>query len=172
MSKIRIISGIFGSRLIDTPKNSQTHPMGNRERQAIFNQIKDYFPQAEVLDAFAGSGALGFEAISRGAKSVDFLENNLIAIKTIKQNAVALGCEEKIKILRKLDTEKKYDLIFIDPPYNDPQYDLVEQITKLLNLGGLLILSHPETPIPPEFPDLELLSDRSYAAARIKIFRQ
>ena len=146
--------------------------MGNRERQAIFNQIAEYIPDAVVLDAFAGSGALGFEAISRGAKSVDFLENDSAAIKTIKQNAVVLNCKEQIKILRKLDIEKSYDLIFVDPPYDNPQYDLVEQITKLLNPGGVLVLSHPETPTPPNFPSLQLISDRSYAAARIKIFRK
>lgn len=170
MSKIRLISGIYGSRLIDTPNNSATHPMGNRERQAIFNQISEYVSDSVVLDAFAGSGALGFEVLSRGAKHVDFLEKDVKAIKTIQQNAQALGCTEQISILRKLDPGRKYDLVFVDPPYDNPQYSLVEQITQLLKPSGILVLSHPATPPPPNFPHLTLTSDRKYAAARIKIF--
>ena len=75
-SQLRIISGELGGRLIDAPNTPATHPMGDRERQAIFNQIRAEVPGAKALDAFAGSGALGIEALSLGAASVDFLENN------------------------------------------------------------------------------------------------
>ena len=170
MSKIRLISGIYGSRFIETPKNNQTHPMGNRERQAIFNQVAEYLKDAVVLDAFAGSGAMGFEALSRGAASVDFLENNSVAVKTIKQNAKTLDCELRTKIIRKIDEEAKYDVIFVDPPYDNPQYSLVEDIAKLLKQDGILILSHPKSPVPPDFSNLTLMSDRHYAAACMKIY--
>ena len=91
-SQLRIVSGTLGGRIIDTPANRGiTQPMGERERMAIFNQIRPYLPDAKVLDAFAGSGALGITALSNGAASADFLENNSKAIKTIKMAHVSGG---------------------------------------------------------------------------------
>ena len=180
MSKIKLISGIYGSRLIDTPDNNATHPMGNRERQAIFNQIFEFLHHANVLDLFAGSGALGFEAISRGATHVDFVDHDKKAIKTIKDNAMQLDCAQQIstfytisQVLKSHDiTTPYYDLIFADPPYNQPKYTVVSEALKLLKLGGVLVLSHPKIPVPPEFGNLKLLSDRTYAAANIKIYHK
>ena len=82
-NQIRIISGKLGGRLIDTPKTDKTHPMGDRERAAIFNRLRGEIAGKDVLDAFAGSGAIGLEALSLEAASVDFLENNRKAAKTI-----------------------------------------------------------------------------------------
>ena len=83
-TQIRIISGQFGGQFIDTPKTSQTHPMGERERMAIFNALRDEIPGRRILDAFAGSGAIGLEALSLGAARVDFMEKHPKAIRTIK----------------------------------------------------------------------------------------
>jgi 16S rRNA (guanine966-N2)-methyltransferase len=177
MSKIKLISGTYGSRLIDTPGNNTTHPMGNRERQAIFNQIFEYLPSANVLDLFAGSGALGFEAISRGAIHVDFVDHDKVAIKTIKDNAEILQCAQQIKVyftisqvLNSHDSESCYDLIFADPPYDQPKYSVIAEAIKLLKPAGILVLSHPKIPAPPKFENLKLISNRSYAAANIKIY--
>lgn len=179
MSKIKLISGVYGSRLIDTPDNNTTHPMGNRERQAIFNQIFEFLPHANVLDVFAGSGALGFESISRGATHVDFVDHDKKAIKTIKDNAMQLNCTQQINtyytISQVLDSHDMltpcYSVIFADPPYDQPKYTVVSKAVKLLKPNGILVLSHPKIPIPPEFTNLKLVSDRAYAAANIKIYR-
>ena len=110
-SQIRIISGKLGGRLIDTPKTDKTHPMGDRERAAIFNRLRGDISGKIILDAFAGSGAIGLEALSLDAAEVDFLENNRKAAKTIHDNIEKFKLGDKAKIVRKMRDE--YDIIFI-----------------------------------------------------------
>ena len=169
-SQIRIISGKLGGRLIDTPKTDKTHPMGDRERSAIFNRLRGEIADKVILDAFAGSGAIGLEALSLGAAEVDFLENNRKAAKTIHDNIAKFKLEDKAKLVRKIRDE--YDIIFADPPYDNPQYAYIEEILKSLKHGGTFILSHPESPAPWEFRGLSLFSDKSYAAAHIKMYQK
>jgi len=168
--QIRIISGEFGGRLIDTPKTDATQPMGDRERMAIFNRLRGELQGKHILDAFAGSGAIGIEAISVGARTADFMENNPHAIRTIKANLKKLDIDYRCKILKK--PEGEYDLIFADPPYDSPQYALIEKLIEHLKIGGYFVLSHPADPEPPEFATLSLLSDKKYAAAHIKIYQK
>ena len=169
-NQIRIISGKLGGRLIDTPKTDKTHPMGDRERSAIFNRLRGEIADKIILDAFAGSGALGLEALSLGAAEVDFLENNRKAAKTIHDNIVKFRLGDKGKLVRKLRDE--YDIIFADPPYDKPQYEYIEEILKSLKHGDIFVLSHPESPAPWEFRGLSLFSDKSYAAAHIKMYQK
>ena len=168
--KIRIISGEFGGRLIDTPKSELTQPMGDRERMAIFNRLRDEIPGTRVLDMFAGSGALGIEALSLGAVSADFVDKSSEAKRTIKQNLSLLKIENGNVVG---EPSGKYDLILMDPPYDNPQYELCLKIAnEFLSDSGYLVLSHPASPEPPVFDGLELLSDRKYAAAHIKIYQK
>ena len=83
---IRLISGIFKNHKITAPNSRQTHPMSERARNAIFNTIQTDIPGAKILDAFAGTGALGLEAISRGAKGAVFIEKNRLAQKILAEN--------------------------------------------------------------------------------------
>ncbi len=169
-NKLRIISGNFGGQLIDAPKTSATHPMGERERMAIFNSIREQVSGRRILDAFAGSGAIGIEALSLDASHVDFMENNGKAIKVIKQNLIKLNCADRAGIVRYPDGD--YGIIFADPPYDNPQYDVVASLVQHLVPGGIFVLSHPAQPQPPVFNYLELISDKKYAAACIKIYRK
>ena len=169
-NQIRIISGKLGGRLIDTPKTDKTHPMGDRERSAIFNRLRGEIADKVILDAFAGSGAIGIEALSLGAAEVDFLENNRKAADTIRANVAKFKLESQGKLVRKLRDE--YDIIFADPPYEKPQYEYIEEILKSLKHGGIFVLSHPESPAPWEFRGLSLFSDKSYAAAHIKMYQK
>ncbi len=169
-NQIRIVSGTHGGRLIDTPKTKATHPMGERERSAIFNRLREDIPGRRVLDAFAGSGAIGLEALSLGASWVDFMEKHPKAIKTIQKNLVNLQLTDRAGIVRVPDGD--YGIIIADPPYDNPQYDLVASLVAHLVPGGLFVLSHPESPEPPQFAYLELISDKKYAAAHIKIYRK
>ena len=169
-NQIRIISGKLGGRLIDTPKTDKTHPMGDRERSAIFNRLRGEIADKVILDAFAGSGAIGLEALSLGAAEADFLENNRKAAKTIHDNIAKFKLDDKAKLVRKLRDE--YDLIFADPPYDDPQYDYIEEILRHLKHGGIFVLSHPAAPAPWEFRGLSMFSDKSYAAAHVKMYQK
>lgn len=171
MNQVRIISGKFGGRLIFTPKNKATHPMGDREKTAIFNMIKTHLPEATVLDAFAGSGALGLEALSRGASSVTFVEKDRKALATIKKNIEKLGVEKETKVLQRFGASM-YDVIFVDPPYDDMQYSVVLKLADMVNVNGLMILSHPKDDLPPTLVRMALVEDRAYAGARIKIYRR
>ncbi len=88
---VRIISGIYGGRTIKAPDNSKTHPMGERVRNAMFNSLGSEVHGARVLDVFAGTGAIGFEALSRGAASVDFIERDRMACQVLRENYSSLG---------------------------------------------------------------------------------
>ena len=167
---VRITSGIYRGRMISTP-GKNTHPMGDRERLALFNMISDYLPGATVLDAYAGSGALGIEALSRGAESVVFIEKSREAEKCIKNNLKALsidGCTVLCKKAEDFETDKEIDVILADPPYDDFQIEGVIHLAQFLNKGGVLVLSHPgET---PEIDNLALKTSKNYAGATISIF--
>ena len=167
--QIRIISGEFGGRLIGTPENNgKTQPMGDRERMAIFNRLREDIEGKRILDAFAGSGALGLEALSLGAAEVQFLERDSVAIRCIKDNLKKLDAEAELV----REAQGEYDVIFADPPYDNPQYDYCQQLFENhLKSGGIFVLSHPAQPEPPIFAG-ELLSDKKYAAAHIKIYQK
>ena len=166
---IRITSGKFRGREINTP-GGKTHPMGERERLALFNMISEYVPSAVVLDAYAGSGALGIEALSRGASEVVFIENNPSAVRTIKENLTELGANGEVVAYKVSNFAPKegFDLILADPPYNAFDVTEVAHLTKYLNSGGVFVLSHPGE--VSEFERLHLLKSRKYAGATISVF--
>ncbi len=173
MNQLRITSGIYGGRLINTPRNRGiTHPMGDRERTAIFNAIQHDLPGTTILDAFAGSGALGIEALSRGATHATFLENDKKAYKTITENLKKLNLRSTQLYKTPTALNQKFDIILADPPYENPQYALIIKLLTHLKPSGLLILSHPKTLDPPTLPNLTLLSNKTYAAATIKIYQK
>lgn len=169
MNTVKITSGDLRGRSIQTP-GGQTHPMGERERLALFNMITGLLPGARVLDAFAGSGALGIEAISRGASNVVFVEKSPKAAAIIKQNLSDLGVSAQVftgDVVNFTD-EQKFDIVLADPPYDDFKVKNIVGLTERLKDGGILVLSHPES--APEIPGLELLKTRKYAAAHISVY--
>ena len=140
---MRIISGKYKNRELKSPNSSKTHPMGERERLAIFNMLGNLAGKT-VLDLFAGTGALGLEALSRGATSCTFVEKDYKAIACLKQNLQDLDNYQIIKKdVYSLDLPDQFDLIFIDPPYD--QFDSrVLDFQKYLNKDGIMVISSPE----------------------------
>lgn len=170
MAKMRIISGIYKNKEILTPGTDKTHPMGSREKLALFNMILPYLPEKRVLDAFAGSGALGLEALSRGASEAVFVEKDEKAVKIIKENLKSLGVTNATVVKSTVDAfepEEKFDLIFADPPYNKFEKSQIEHLARFLSSDGTLVLSSPE---PVDLPGLKLLKSRKYAGCIISIF--
>ena len=149
-----------------------THPMGAREKLALFNMISSDLPGAVVLDAYAGSGALGIEALSRGADEVVFIEKNLRAANIIKENLVKLGLSAEVfeGEVVKFTTDKRFEAIIADPPYDDFRVEEVEHLVQFLAKEGILVLSHPGE--APDLPGLELSKTRRYAGAHISIYRK
>ena len=143
--EMRIISGEFRSRKIVFPKSKLTRPMMDRMKETVFNILGEAVQGTAVLDLFAGSGSLGLEALSRGAKKVTFVENGPWAVKTIHQNLEALHLKKNasvmdkdvLKAIQRLESKGKiFQLIFLDPPYNQ---GLVKKI--LISLEGSAIVT-------------------------------
>lgn len=122
---LRLTGGQFRGRLIEAPRHDRTRPTQAKLRQAVFNSLQALIPDSKVLDLFAGSGALGFEALSRGAVHVTFVESDRTACKLIEKNARALGCLDRVLIVpesvdrawAKIASQAPFDLVFADPPY-------------------------------------------------------
>lgn len=122
---MRIIAGQWRGRTIKPPRDDRVRPTGDRAREAWMSIVQPSLPGARVLDLYAGSGALGLEALSRGAESADFVDVAPASIKAIRENGTALGALERMHIHRgealrfaqKLEAGA-FDLAFADPPYN------------------------------------------------------
>lgn len=176
---VRIIAGSLGGRTIAAPDGNKTHPMGERVRNALFNSLHDKVRGATVLDAFAGTGALGIEAISRGAKSALFIERDRVAQKVLAENISLLELENHTKLIKApvaswIDTYNGdfFDLIFADPPYHDTQFSTATKLMGLLKPGALMVLSHPGRDECPTRPGVVVVDNRSYGDATLTLFRR
>ncbi len=178
---MRIIAGSRKGARIFAPKGSATRPTGDRVREAAFNLIgPGRVEDASVLDLFAGSGAMGLEALSRGAAHATFVEADREACRTINRNLDKLGlagatvlCQDVLTALR-ADTRQgtRYDLVLVDPPYrrfSSLQNALITQLPEILAPGGLLLVetaAHEE----PDLPPLAKRTTRRYGSARLTLF--
>jgi 16S rRNA (guanine966-N2)-methyltransferase len=142
---MHIIAGEFKHRKLATPKGDQTRPTSGRLRETVFNICQQYTEGAQFLDICAGSGAMGLEALSRGAISATFIENNQPAINAIYENIKNCGIESRCQVLYKdaLSALKQlqqegasFDLCYLDPPYK--QTDLLLSIIHFLDQSTLL----------------------------------
>jgi 16S rRNA (guanine966-N2)-methyltransferase len=175
--RIRLISGEFGGRYLDAPDTTRTHPMSERMRGALFNMLGDIEGQV-VLDAFAGTGSIGLEALSRGAKQAVFIERDRIAQKVITNNIKLLGVQDRASLVKasvaswsETARETQFDLIFADPPYHDVQLSTVSRLAKYLNPKGLMILSHPGRESAPTVNGVVVVDNRSYGDAALAFYR-
>ncbi len=175
---IRIIAGKYGGRIIEGSGTDRTHPMSERVRNAIFNMLSGHIEDAEVLDAFAGSGSLGLESLSRGSHSATFVERDHVAQKIITNNIATLGCSEDAKLVKASvaswveTTDQQFDLIFADPPYHDPQLSTVFKLIRLLKPNGLMVLSYISTREVPAELGVVVVDNRSYGNAAIALYRR
>lgn len=145
-NKIRIIGGAFKGRKLDVIDMDGLRPTTNRVRETVFNWLQDRVSGAQVLDLFAGSGALGLEALSRGAALLTLVEkdkDNASILKneisTLPGNAgdkVTLICADGLEYLKNLPNKPCFNLIFLDPPFNS---DLLEQAVEIIISKDLLL---------------------------------
>lgn len=168
---VAITAGLYKGRRLMTP-GAGTHPMGARERIALFNMIGNDLRDFEVLDAYAGSGALGLEAISRGAASALFIEKNHKAAEAIKTNIRTLEVDGTIEAcsVASFKSDLQFNLVFADPPYDKLNLEEVLTLTKYVAENGLFVLSHPGE--APELPGLRLYKTGQYAGAHISIYQR
>lgn len=170
-SLIKITSGKLRGRSIKSPNSPMTHPMGAREKLALFNTISEYLPDAKVLDVYAGSGALGIEAVSRGAKQVTFIEKNAKTCKVIRDNLTGLDLDAEVLMMDAKDyvSSEKFDIILVDPPYDMFEKMRINHLSRNLAEDGVLVLSHPDG--VPNLPGLRLVKTSKYANAHISIYK-
>jgi 16S rRNA (guanine966-N2)-methyltransferase len=139
-NQLRIIGGKWRGRKLQFPNIAGLRPTPNRVRETLFNWLMHVIPGSHCLDLFAGSGALGFEALSRGAGKLVFIDESAQVIAQIKRNQQLLKCENVIAYCTQADiylkqTTEKFDIIFLDPPF---QLDIIPQLCKLLRKYNLL----------------------------------
>jgi 16S rRNA (guanine966-N2)-methyltransferase len=153
--------------------------MAERVRGALFNSLGD-IEGWTVLDAFAGSGALAFEAISRGAASAVVIERDKRAQKIIAENIQMLGLEDKVKLIKaganawsQNNSELLFDLLICDPPYHDLQLSTVSKLTSHVKHNGLVVLSYPGRESAPTVNGVVVVdSSKSYGDAALAFYRR
>jgi 16S rRNA (guanine966-N2)-methyltransferase len=170
---VRVVAGDFRGRRLAAPRGVRTRPTADRVREALFSMLGDV-SGARVLDLYAGSGALGIEALSRGAHSAVFVERDPRAVAVIERNLASLGLEQRVvrqdavRFLR--SAEGMFDLVFCDPPY-DAASRLAGPLAEHLperTAEGARIVTESDKRKPLEFP-LPLLTERTYGDTRIAI---
>jgi 16S rRNA (guanine966-N2)-methyltransferase len=174
---MRVIAGRWGGRRLQAPPGDATRPTSDRVREALFSVLAPRIEGARVLDLFAGSGALGVEALSRGAAEATFVDSAPGAIRTIRANLAALGGEAEI---RRTDARRflgaasraarQYDLVFLDPPYRLAGR-LGSELTAALPAvlaPGAAVVAESDRRAPLEL-GLPLLDERRYGDTLIRI---
>lgn len=189
---MRITGGVWRSRRLDAPKGEATRPTSDRVREALFSMLSSegVFGRGpsnplRVLDLYAGTGALAFEALSRGATSAVVVDDARPAVAVIQKNVKALGAERQIEIvatpaaraLAKLARgATKFGLVFADPPYADVGAvafpEILAGVAEVLDERGVFVLEHASRDDAPTASGLELDRSRTYGTTTLSIYRR
>jgi 16S rRNA (guanine966-N2)-methyltransferase len=173
---MRVVAGTFGGRTLRAPNGTQTRPTSDRVREALFSILASV-DGTHVLDLFAGSGALGIEALSRGAAEATFVDSSAAAVAAVRHNLVELGLDAEVlrmPALRALActpvADRQYDLIFLDPPYRmasslGPQ--LSTALPPILAQGARVVVESDRR--APLDLDMTLLRERQYGDTVIRV---
>lgn len=175
---MRVIAGRFKGRRLKTPTWEGLRPTSDRLRETLFNILTPRLEGARVLDAYAGTGAVGLEALSRGAAHVTFVERDRRAVALIEQNAAMCGAAgaytiasgDFVSIAPQL--QGRFDLVLLDPPYDVGHLEeILRQAARLLSPGGLLVLERA-TRLQPDVPSvLERVRDVRAGDSTLTMFR-
>lgn len=179
---MRIISGKARGRKLISPQNDDVRPTGDRVKESIFNMIHPYISDSIIIDLFAGTGNLGLEAISRGAKKAYFVDNNPTSLDIVKKNIHITGFQDCCNVIyanfekgmEKI--EESGDVFFLDPPYNKGYImkciDLIIKENKLNN-DGIIVAEHSVGEIiPDDVAGLELIKNKKYGMTMVSILRR
>ena len=172
---MRIIAGTHRGTRIFAPKGMDTRPTGDRVREAAFNLIGPV-DGASVLDLFAGSGAMGLEALSRGAASAVFVESDREACRTIERNLAKLElggatvlCRDALQALA--GDRRTYDLVLCDPPYGFAGHGRIAPYLRVALAPNGLLVYETDACSEPEIEGLTVRTSRTYGAARLTLFQ-
>jgi 16S rRNA (guanine966-N2)-methyltransferase len=175
---VRIIAGERKGHTIFAPRGRETRPTSDRVRENVFNIVAPWVEGARVLDLYAGSGAMGLEALSRGAASAVFVESDPAAVRAIERNldklrltgATLVRLEATTALAQEAAAGRKYDLVLIDPPYAMTNFDaLARYLPRVLSEDGLIVLETSRR-IEPELPGASVRTSRAYGSTRVTVF--
>ncbi len=177
---MRVISGEAKGRKLKSGKGQKARPTSDRVKEALFNIIMNYLPEAEFLDLFAGFGGIGIEAISRGVKRVTFVEEDSNHVRIIKENLRMTGFIDRAEViagdvLRVLPRlANSFNLIYIDPPYAEEElyHRTLELIFEhnLLSSEGVLVCEHNIQLLSTACELFELLKTKTYGESNLTFF--
>ena len=175
---MRIIAGDRKGHTIYAPKGRDTRPTSDRVRENVFNIVAPWVEGARVLDLYAGSGAMGLEALSRGAAGVVFVEADRDAVRAIERNldmlrltgATVVRTEAMTGLAQEATAGRKYDLVLVDPPYAMTDFDtLARYLPRVLADDGLAVLESAAR-TEPELAGLAVRTTRKYGSTRVTVF--
>ena len=175
---MRIIAGEHKGARIFAPAGRDTRPTSDRVRENVFNIVAPWVEGARVLDLFAGSGAMGLEALSRGAEAAVFVESHPEAVRTIERNldklrlrgATVVRLDAGAALAQEAAAGRKYDLVLLDPPYAMTDFDaLGRYLPTVLAEEGLLVVETAAR-VEPELAGLTVRTSRKYGSTRITVF--
>ncbi|MCX7921263.1 MAG: 16S rRNA (guanine(966)-N(2))-methyltransferase RsmD [Clostridia bacterium] len=182
---LRVISGTAKGHKLKTVKGDVTRPTSDRVKESLFNIIAPYIAESDVLDLFAGTGNLAIEALSRGAKTAVLVDKSHESIMVIKENLAHTKMVDRATVLvgdvavmiKKLYNEgKKFDIIFLDPPYNK---NLVQSTLNhilendIITDGGIIVAERDkDDDVPEEFGVLKLIRDQKYGDTVLSFYKK
>ena len=178
---MRIISGTRRGHKLVSFEGEKIRPTTDRVKESVFNLIQEFIPGSKVLDLFAGSGSLGFEAMSRGAESCVFVDKDIDSVNVVKQNAQSLKFPDGIKILHVSHDEflknskECFDIIFLDPPYNKGFIEpVLSDISKNMRISeeGIVVLESDDSDMHGEVEGLSILKQRKYGRSYITVYQR
>ncbi len=172
---MQIIGGKFKGRKLSALRGLRTRPTSGKVREAVFNICSERVPGSSVADLFAGTGAMGIEALSRGAKHVVFVEADRKSVQLIRKNLAACGAGDMASVLCRdllggpevlADLNSAFDLVFMDPPYHSGAIaPVLENLAKTgsLSPGALTVIEHSfSEPLPADAEGFEIIDTRRY----------
>lgn len=180
---MRIITGKFKGRTLNTVPDKSVRPVTDRVKGTIFNVLQNRIALdgADVADVFAGSGSLGFEALSRGANRVLFVDDQSRALDMIERNATTIGCLDDCELMQIdgmtfLDrSTESFDIIFADPPYAYEETRLIPAKVfgkQLLKKKGFLIIEHPKNVLFDAAEEFDIAVQKQFGTTRISFFTE
>jgi 16S rRNA (guanine966-N2)-methyltransferase len=171
---VRIVGGKFAGRDLTSPNDFRVRPTAEHVRAAVLDLLQPHLADARVLDLFAGTGALGLEALSRGARTADFVETRPSSLHALRANVAALRLRERTRIFKRdalpfaaALLAGAYDIAFVDPPYGSRMLDRVIESWQRTNFSRLLVVEHGRDHVLPAGGERRLFDDTAitiYAA--------
>ena len=177
---MRIIGGKYRSRVLAEFHGNDVRPTSDKVKEALFSALQFDIEGRRVLDLFAGSGQLGIEALSRGAKSCVFVDNSRASINLVKKNLEITGLENSAKVIQSdfssfaAMSRDVFDIVFLDPPYAAGMLtDAIKSVLPLMSDYGMIICEYPpEVEIPNEVGGFSVYRTYRYGKINVAIYRK